>query len=330
MIPVGSEAEEQMIDAAERIAAEQGLAAMSRAQKIHVGPRLVTRRYEGMDDRPYERFTVRPLGPVIGAEIEGVDLSVPLADELRADVHRALLEWKVLFFRDQDITRDQQRDLAMQWGALHQHPFWEYTNPGQTAVDVQRLAKDAVIGGGENEWHSDITWHATPPFGAILRAIEVPEYGGDTLWADAASAYDGLDDATKAEIEHLSAVHDWQSTFGLAMPDEARLELAEHFPPVEHPIVRIHPETGRRMLYVNPTFTQYVVGYDEAASDALLARLYTPMRYPEYQCRFRWTPGSLAFWDNRATQHYASSDYFPNRRVMERVGIGGDAPFGPS
>lgn len=295
-----------------------------------VGPRVARRVPDGFDDRPYERFGVRPLSPTIGAEIDGVDLGAPMDDELQAEVRRALLEWKVLFFRDQDITRDQQRAFAARWGDLEQHPFYRYVQPGKTQddADVVRLAKDQLSPGVENEWHTDITWHATPSFGAVLRAVEVPPVGGDTLWADAGAAYDGLPDDVKERIDPLVAVHDWRHTFGLAMPADLVAQLDPVFPVVEHPVVRVHPETGRRTLFVNAIFTRHIVGVDEAESDALLTLLYAQMKRPEYQCRFRWTPGAVAFWDNRATQHYASSDYHPQPRVMDRISIVGDRPVG--
>lgn len=292
------------------------------------GPRVAARTPDGFDSRPYERFGVRPLGPTIGAEIDGVDLGGPIDDDLHGEIRRALLEWKVLFFRDQDITRAQQRAFAERWGDLERHPFYAFVNPGQTDVDVVTLAKDATAPGVENEWHADITWHATPSFGAVLRAVEVPEVGGDTLWADAGAAYDGLGEAVRERIGHLTAVHDWRFSFGLAMPPEAVEELSPQFPAVEHPVVRVHPETGRRTLFVNPVFTQHIVGLDEDESEAMLTRLFRQITRAEYQCRFRWTPGAVAFWDNRATQHYASSDYFPQRRVMDRISIVGDRPVG--
>jgi taurine dioxygenase len=201
-------------------------------------------------------------------------------------------------------------------------------HPGQDDADVVRLAKDATAGGAENEWHADLTWHERPSFGAVLRAVEVPELGGDTLWADAGAAYDGLPSEVRERIDGMVAVHDWRNTFGLAMPPEDMAALHEQFPPVEHPIVRVHPETGRRTLFVNPFFTDHVVGLGPRESDDLLRRLYRQFTRPEFQCRFRWSPGSVAFWDNRACQHYASSDYAPQRRVMDRISIAGDRPFG--
>jgi taurine dioxygenase len=287
---------------------------------------------EGWDDRPYERFALAPVAPTIGAEVSGIDLSRPLDDELRAELHRALLEWKVLFFRDQHVSRAQQAAFARQWGDLEQHPFAARTESfaaaqDDDAPDVVRLAKDERAQGRENLWHTDVTWRECPSMGAVLRAVEVPAVGGDTLFADMAAAYDGLDEAIKDRIGGLVAVHDWVTTFGRAMDPAERERLRPRFPAVEHPVVRRHPETGRRTLFVNGAFTQHIVGLPTEESAALLDLLYRQAAYPEYQCRFRWTPGAIAFWDNRATQHYAASDYFPQRRVMERVSIVGDRPF---
>src|SRR3546814_642646 len=295
-----------------------------------MGPRVARRTPEGFDDRPYERFSLRALTPTIGAEVTGVHLA-DVDDELQAEIHRALLEWKVLFFRDQDISQDQQRDFAARWGELESHPFYKHVQPGKTqdSPDVVTLAKDEASPGVENEWHADITWHEAPSFGAVLRAGEIPPVGGDTLGADAAAAYDGLPEELQERIDGMVAVHDWRQSFGVAMPAELVEELSPRFPAVEHPVVRVHPETGRKTLFVNRIFTQHVVGLDEAESDALLLRLYEQMHRPEYQCRFAWTPGAVALWDNRATQHYASSDYHPQPRVMDRISIAGDRPYGP-
>lgn len=295
---------------------------------LDVGPRVAARNPEGHVAAPYDRFGLRPLTPTIGAVVDGVDLGSSMDDDLLGDLRRALLEWKVLFFEGQEITRDQQRTFALRWGDVERHPFFSYVQPGQTEVDVVTLAKDAVTAGFENEWHTDLTWHRTPSFGALLRAVEVPEVGGDTLWADAAAAYDLLPESLRERIDGLTAIHDWRTSFGLGMPGEAVAALAETFPPQEHPVVRIHPETGRRTLFVNRIFTQRIVGLGEAESDALLTRLVAQYDRPEVQCRFRWRVGSVAFWDNRATLHYAANDYFPNRRTMERISIAGDVPVG--
>ena len=292
--------------------------------KLDMGPRpVVMPPTDG-----YEHVTLHPLAPCIGAEVRGMRICGAVEDSILAEIRRALLDWKVLFFRDQEIDRLDQRAFAQRWGELEQHPFFEYIQPGQTAADVVTLAKDAVIPGVENEWHSDITWHAKPSFGALLRAVERPATGGDTMWADMAAAYDGLPDEIKERIEPLVAVHDWRHNFGLSMPSEDIEKLSPLFPPVEHPVVRIHPETGRRTLFVNIIFTTHILGLDPEESHALLERLFRQARVPEYQCRFRWRPNEVAFWDNRATQHYALSDYYPARRVMDRISIVGDRPVG--
>ncbi len=293
-----------------------------------MGPRVFPRIPETFEHRGYERLSIRPCTPTIGAEIDAFDLGADHDDDTWSELRQALLEWKVLFFRDQDIDRDGHRRFAEHWGSLEQHPFYKYVHPDQSDVDVVRLAKDAVTGGHENEWHTDITWSATPSMGAVLRAVEVPDVGGDTLWADAGAAYDGLSDEVKARIDTLSAVHDWRFSFGLTMPEDAVEMLSEPFPAVEHPVVRVHPETGRRTIFVNPIFTQHIVGVEAQESAALLETLYRQMTRAEFQVRFRWTPGAVAFWDNRATQHYASSDYHPQPRVMDRISIAGDRPFG--
>ena len=293
------------------------------------GPKVASRTPDGWVHEPYTRFTLRPYSPTIGAEVEGLSLAEPLDDETFAELHRALLEWKVLFFRDAGLTRESHHALARRWGDLEIHPFVPLTNDAQdpTADTVVRLAKDDKSKGRENVWHSDVTWRENPSLGSLLHAIEVPEVGGDTTWADMGAAYDLLDDATKERIDGLVAVHDWWDSFGRGMTPEQRDALRPDFPPQEHPVVRTHPETGRKTIYVNAAFTQYIVGMDADESEALLAKLYAQAYYPEVQCRFHWTPGALAIWDNRSTQHYAVSDYAPQRRVMERVTVIGDRPF---
>jgi taurine dioxygenase len=265
-------------------------------------------------------------------EVEGVSLAAPLDDELRHELDQALLEWKVLCFRDQHLTRAQQADFARHWGELEQHPFASRTasfadHQPSEAPDVVRLEKDDMAKGRENLWHADVTWRECPSLGAVLRAIDVPAVGGDTLWADMGAAYDLLPEAVKARIDGLVAVHDWIDTFGRAMEPATRDALRPDFPAVEHPVVRTHPETGRRTIFVNAAFTQHVVGLDPDESGELLDYLYRQAAYPEYQCRIHWAPGDVVFWDNRAAQHYAASDYYPQRRVMERVSIAGDRPY---
>ena len=258
--------------------------------------------------------------PHIGAEITGVDLSRPIGAELAAELRQDLLEWKVIFFRDQRaFGPEDQAALAGLWGEPEANPFF----PKGDRVGVSRLAKDAMAVGNENIWHSDHSFMAAPALGSVLRAVEIPAAGGDTMWADMGAAYDNLPEATKQRIESLTAVHDWVPSWGSAMTQEQIDALRPVLPPVEHPVVVRHPATGRRLLYVNEPFTTRIVGLSAEESRDLLAELVLQARIPEYQVRFRWQPDSVAIWDNIAVQHYAVNDYYPARRVMERIAIAG-------
>jgi len=291
---------------------------------IHAGPRVLRRGPDTGDERPYDRFTVTPLTPLIGAEIGGVDLAADVDGPLLAELRRAFLEWKVLFFRGQAITVEDHCRFARLWGDLEVHPFLSEGD----VPEIVRFEKGADAKGYENIWHSDVSWREVPSMASVLRALEVPSVGGDTLWADMGAAYDGLPDDVKDRIDGLTAVHDFTQSFGRSLSAERLAEMQAQHPAVEHPVVRVHPETGRRTLYVNSVFTSHIVGLDPEESDALLALLCEQALVPEYQCRFRWSAGSVAFWDNRATQHYAVSDYWPQRRVMERATIIGERPSG--
>ena len=271
----------------------------------------------------FTKFEPRLLSPAIGAELIGADL-VNFDDTLVAEVRAALLKYQVVFFRDQhDLTRERHIEFASKFGDLEIHPA---TPKDQPDPEVLRIAHGPNSKGQENNWHSDVTWRAEPSLGSILRAIELPEIGGDTLFSNMVMAYNDLDDDLKERLCNMTAVHDIARVFARRLKKDAS-SLHEKFPPQEHPVIRTHPETGERGLYVNIAFTDHIVGMDRAESDALLNYLYRRAWLPEYQCRFRWAPGSLAFWDNRACQHYAASDYFPNIRIMERVTIAGDRPF---
>jgi taurine dioxygenase len=276
--------------------------------------------------RDYGRFRVRPVGVSVGAVIEGVDLRRPCDNDLQEALAEALRDWKVIFFRDQDLTIEQHAAFAARWGILTDDTL-AATTAARAEDNVVVFVRDAATPGLENEWHSDGTFRPVPTMGTILRAIEVPEVGGDTLFADMGAAYDGLSDATKERIDGLVAEHDWIQTFGLGMDKETREELRKDFPAVQHPVVRTHPETGRKTLYVNRAFTQRIVDLPPEEGKELLEHLYRQAAIPEYQCRYRWHAGDVAFWDNRSTQHYASSDYFPQRRVMERITVIGDRPY---
>jgi taurine dioxygenase len=229
----------------------------------------------------------------------------------------------VLFFRDQDLTTEQHLAFARRFGELEEHPFLQSKAGYENIV---QFAKDEQVIGVENVWHHDVTWRLQPSLGSVLRAVDVPPVGGDTLFSDMVAAYECLPDETKAKLDDLVAVHDFTYSFGYSLSPEELKKKQEEFPPARHPVVRTHPTTGRRCLYVNAIFTSHIEGLTDEDSAELLELLYRQADVPEYQCRFRWQKNSIAFWDNRAVQHYASSDYDPQRRVMERVTIIGDEP----
>ncbi len=265
----------------------------------------------------------RKLSPQIGAEIHGVDLREELSDQTVSQIRDALLRNKVIFFREQDITSEQHIAFARRFGALEIHPA---TPKGQEHMEVLRISHGPNSRGTENNWHSDVTWRAEPSLGSILRAMELPEAGGDTLFANMEAAYDGLSPKMQEWICGLTAVHDIARVFAKRLKMTAE-ELHEKFPPQRHPVVRTHPETGRRSIYVNTGFTSHIEGLSRKESDWLLDHLYSQAARPEYQCRFVWRTNSIAFWDNRSSQHYAASDYFPLVRTMERVTVAGDRPY---
>ena len=272
-------------------------------------------------------ISIAPLTPTIGAEISGIDLSKPMTAGLLAALRQALLDWKVIFFRDQDISTEEHLAFARAFGELEVHPFAPQ-KPGYP--EVLAITHDRDSKGRENVWHSDVTWRLCPSLGSVLRALEVPEVGGDTLFSDMYAAYEGLSDEVKERIDGAVAIHDFahfrKMMRNRGMSEAEIEEMNRKYPMAEHPVVRTHPETGRKGIYVNTAFTQYIVGMERAESDALLAHLYAQAAIPEYQCRFRWQKNSIAFWDNRACQHYAVSDYWPAVRRMERVTIIGDRP----
>ena len=271
---------------------------------------------------------IERLAPHIGAVIHGVDLA-EIDDPTFDAVHKALLDHLVVFFRDQTMTREQHVAFGRRFGHVQIHPF----HHRKDVPEIHPLENDERRPPAVNIWHTDVTYLTEPPMGSILYAREVPELGGDTLWANMYLAYETLSEPIREFIEPLRAVHDFMSTFGKSLLERddgiERLRKAkEEMPPVEHPVVRTHPETGRKCLFVNSTFTTRLVGLSTRESDAVLNLLYQHVaETPELTCRFRWEPGSVAVWDNRCTQHYARADYFPQRRFMERVTIDGDRPY---
>jgi len=273
-------------------------------------------------------ITFEPQSPTIGAEVAGVDLRDDLTDAQVDAIRRGLLDWGVLFFRDQDITTEQHLAFARRFGELEQHPFAP-CKPG--FPEVLAITHDADHPGNENGWHSDVTWRLEPSLGSVLRMLEGPLIGGDTLFADMGAAYDGLPDAVKERVTGLTARHDIahfrQRMRNKGATDEEMAALEETYPNPHHPVIRTHPETGRSSIYVNAAFTQEIDGIDPEESAALLDLLYRQAAFPEYQVRLRWRPNTIAFWDNRAVQHYAASDYHPQVRRVERVTIVGDTPY---
>jgi taurine dioxygenase len=266
---------------------------------------------------------VRPLTPSIGALVTGIDLREALDESDAVELDKAFLDHKVLFFRDQDITSEQHVVFCRRFGELEVHPFVP-AKPGYDEVMV--LKHDEARRGTENFWHSDVTWRVEPSLGSMLRAIEVPDVGGDTLFSDMEAAYDGLGPTMKQMLDGLVAVHDFVKVFASNKSADEIAELREKYPIAEHPVIRTHPVSGRKSIYVNVAFTSHIKGLRQDESTQLLHHLYRQAAIPEYQCRFHWEPNSLALWDNRCVQHYAVSDYWPNRRVMERVTIVGDRP----
>lgn len=273
--------------------------------------------------RERRRIDLRPLGVTIGAEVGNVDLAQSLDDDTFAEVEQALLDYKVLVFRRQRLDGRGQQAFARRFGRLEAHPFLPSSGSEERIVRFEKSEQEAGI---ENIWHADVTWRERPAMAAVLRAVEVPDVGGDTLFADMAAAYEGLRDEVKSRVQGLTAVHDFAQSFGLAFDADALASLREEYPPVEHPVVRTHPVTGKKVLFVNAIFTSHIVGLGRAESDELLEMLCAQAAIPEYQCRLRWERGTVALWDNRAVQHYAVSDYWPRRRVMERVAVVGDRP----
>lgn len=274
---------------------------------------------------------IMPLGPTIGAEVGGVDLSRPLDDAAIGAIHDALMEHKVICFRDQDITPEQQLAFGRRFGEVSVHPFVPHLEHLPEIMVLDNHKDNPVF--STDIWHSDETFREVPPMGSILRCVRRPEVGGDTLWADMCAAHDGLSDRMQSFLSGLEAIHDFKNfrhKFDHLEPMERHRKLAEmeiELPNPAHPVVRTHPVTGRKVLFVNEQFTIGIKGMRADESEALLRFLYAQPRIPEYQFRFRWEENSIVFWDNRPTQHYAANDYYPRRRTMHRVTIKGDRPF---
>lgn len=276
----------------------------------------------------------------IGAELLDVNLGDAVRDDgLFQEIYAALLTHKVLFLRDQDLNKLSRKDhmaFAQRLGQLEDHPMAPSHPEAPGLVQIYKKP-DSPIDCYENAWHTDGTWRETPPMGCVLRCIECPPVGGDTMWANMVLAYDKLPGHVKTTIADLWANHSFNSSFAAAMPQEKRLAMKAQYPDAEHPVVRTHPETKEKVLFVNAFATHFVnfhnkqnvrygQDYNQAGVD-LLQYLIAQSSIPEYQVRWRWKPYSMAIWDNRSTQHYAVMDYPPCHRKMERAAIVGDKPY---
>ena len=271
----------------------------------------------------YVSIQVDKLTPHAGAEIRGVDLSQPLDERTFKEIHDALIDSGVIFFRDQHLTPQQQKAFGRLFGELHMHPAAPRELAEHPEILVIHADEKSKHVAGEN-WHSDVSCDLEPPMGSILYMHELPPVGGDTLFASMYAAYEALSEPMKRFLEPLTAMHEGEHVYrGRYGVDDT----GKTFPKAEHPVVRTHPVSGRKALYVNGGFTTRIVQLKRPESDALLQFLYRHVETPEFHCRFRWQVNSIAFWDNRCMQHHAMWDYYPQRRHGHRVTVRGDKPF---
>ncbi|MFJ3077342.1 MULTISPECIES: TauD/TfdA family dioxygenase [Pseudomonas] len=280
---------------------------------------------------------VEQLTCTIGAELVGLNLADAIHDDgLFAEVRQQLLKHRVLFLRNQDISHAEHVAFARRFGELEDHPVVG-SHPEHPGLVQIHKSPETPVDRYENAWHTDTTWRENPSMGAVLRCLECPPVGGDTVWANMVVAYERLPADVKAKIEGLRARHSIEASFGAAMPIDKRLALKARYPDAEHPVVRTHPETGEKVLFVNsfathfsnyhtPERVRFGQDFNPGASE-LLRYLISQATIPEYQVRWRWKPNSIAIWDNRSTQHYAVMDYPPCHRKMNRAGIIGDKPY---
>ena len=275
---------------------------------------------------------VRPLTGMTGAEIEGLDLTEPLGEDLVARLKSLLYHWQVLFFRGQHLSRDEQKRVTKLFGPLLRLPYVTPLDDDPEVIAVLKLAEERNVGVFGGDWHSDFSFLESPPAGSVLNAVEVPSYGGDTVWANQVAAYEALPEDLRRLVEGRDAIHVGKP-YGVkfAPPEETRaggsIKMVRGDPAadreVRHPAVARHPESGRKALFVNPIYTTRFDGITEEESQAPLEALYKHAIRPEFCCRFRWSPGTLAIWDNRTTLHYAVNDYDGQRRLLYRTAFAG-------
>ena len=273
----------------------------------------------------YHSIQVTPLTPIIGAEIQGVDLSRPLERQQFGEVKEAFLKHQVIFFRDQEITVDQHKAFGRLFGELLIHPA--APGPGEhPEIFVIHTDENSKFAEG-NAWHSDMSCQDEPPLGSILHLHQVPSSGGDTLFSSMYAAYEALSEPMKVFLSGLTAIHESERVYRGRYAQQGVDDTGKVYPSAEHPVIRTHPETGRKALFVNSAFTARIKGLKRPESRALLRFLYDHLASPEFHCRFKWAPYSIAFWDNRCAQHFATWDYYPEVRHGLRVTVKGDRPY---
>ena len=277
----------------------------------------------------WQHISVRPVAGALGAELDGIHLA-HLNDPACAEIRAAFLQHQVLFFRDQEITREQQMAFARRFGTLHLHPF-EQPLKGEGYPEFVVFQSDEKSPFVAQAWHSDLTYLAQPPLGSVLRCVVAPAFGGDTMWTSMHAAYEALSDKMQRLLSELVAIHNTERVFGLVAYRGGEVSdkdaQALRAMSAEHPVVRTHPETGRKGLFVNSQFTASIKGMKAAESEMLLSFLYRHIASPDFTCRFRWRPNAVAMWDNRCTQHRAVGDNLSAVRRLERVTIEGDRPY---
>lgn len=268
---------------------------------------------------------IEHLTPAIGSIIHGIDLSDQTqVERYRDDLRRTFIERQVIFFRDQKLAPDAQVSFSRIFGVVKPVSSTFPFHPDNPHLEILRSVGTKT---GTDVWHADMTWQKDPPIGACLYAVDVPPSGGDTMWSSMTAAYDALDDKLRTYIDGKNAIHDWEgpevtaSVRASADAQQRYDDMRKRFPPIEQPVVKVHPETGRRLIYVNTLYTTRIVGVTRAESTTLTNFLSGLAAVPEWQVRFRWQPGSVAVWDNRSVQHYAVNDYHPYPRLMHRVTV---------
>jgi len=283
----------------------------------------------------YQTIEAMPIAGALGAEITGADLSAPLSNAVADDIQKALLDHKVIFFRDQDLTPEDHLRVAGIFGDIYCVPFVKSRDDYPDIIDIVKEPEDAGKYNFGGVWHSDASFEEEPPLGSALYALETPQFGGDTLWSNMAAAYAALSDGMKDLLDGMKALHSAERNYGSGgyFNDDGAKSKSMTIDPSEkgnarvaHPVVRTHPITSEKALYVNPVYTVAFEDMTEAESEGLLQFLHAHAIRPEFTCRFRWTSKTLAIWDNRATMHFAINDYHGKRRHMNRVTIAGDRP----